>query len=373
MDGRQPFDVIMLHGMVRDQYGKKMSKSFGNVVDPLDWIDRFGADATRFTLARGANPGADVPVSEEWVQGSRNFCNKLWNATRYALLNGATVAGDLPAEDALSTVDRWILSRLQQVLEQVDGHFEAYELAKVCDTLYHFAWDDVCDWYLELTKPVLSADAGDPAAAQQTRRVLGHVLDSLLRVLHPIMPFVTEELWQSLPGRDAGTPSVVVAAWPTPDASRLDRAAEEEIAALQRVVTEVRRFRADQGLRPGQRVAARLSGLDAAGLAAQEPLIRSLARLDAAAEDFAASVSVSVAGGVTVALDTRGAIDVAAERARLEKDRAAAEKEAAQCRAKLGNEAFLGKAPEPVVAKIRERLAVAEQDLERIAAQLRVL
>src|SRR2546423_7746777 len=207
MNGRQPFDVVALHGMVRDAHGKKMSKSFGNVVDPLDWIDRFGADATRFTLARGANPGADVPVSEEWCQGSRNFCNKLWNATRYALLNGATVTGDLPAPTELSTVDRWILSRLAHVTAQVDEQFEGFELAKVCDTLYHFAWDDVCDWYLELTKPVLAPGA-DPAAADRTRRVLGHVLDRLLRLLHPVIPFVTEELWTALTREE----SVVVAA-----------------------------------------------------------------------------------------------------------------------------------------------------------------
>ena len=168
MDGVQPFDVVFLHGMVRDGLGKKMSKSFGNVVDPLDWIERFGADATRFTLARGANPGGDVPVSEEWCQGSRNFCNKLWNATRFALMNGANVDGELPAPTELSSVDRWVLSRLQHVTAEVDRYFEAYEFAKVCDVLYHFAWDDVCDWYVELTKPVLAdgtrADAHPPGA-----------------------------------------------------------------------------------------------------------------------------------------------------------------------------------------------------------------
>ncbi|MEV1290026.1 valine--tRNA ligase, partial [Micromonospora sp. NPDC049679] len=207
MDGVQPFNVVALHGMVRDQYGKKMSKSFGNVVDPLDWIERFGADATRFTLARGANPGSDVPVSEEWCQGSRNFCNKLWNATRFALMNGATVAGELPDATELSTVDRWILSRLEHVIAEVDEQFEGYEFAKMCDTLYHFAWDDVCDWYVELTKPTL---AGGGPAAEATRRVLGHVLDQLLRLLHPVIPFVTEELWTALTGGE----TVVTAAWP---------------------------------------------------------------------------------------------------------------------------------------------------------------
>jgi valyl-tRNA synthetase len=366
MDGRQPFDVIALHGMVRDEHGKKMSKSFGNVIDPLDWMDRFGADATRFTLARGANPGQDVPVSEEWCQGSRNFCNKLWNATRFALMNGATVRGSVPDPAELSTVDRWILSRLQHVVDEVDEQFEAFEFAKVCDLLYHFAWDDVCDWYVELTKPVLAA-GGAPADA--TRRVLGHVLDRLLRLLHPVIPFVTDELWLAL----NGGPTVATAAWPTVDRAYVDDPAEAEIAVLQRVVTEIRRFRSDQGVRPAQRVAARLDGLADAGVDAHEPLIRSLVRLEEAGTDFAASATLAVAGGVRVALDTRGSIDVAAERARLEKDRAAAEKEAAGCRAKLGNPAFVDKAPTAVVDKIKDRLAAAEGDLARIAAALEAL
>ncbi len=365
MDGRQPFDVVALHGMVRDQYGKKMSKSFGNVVDPLDWIDRFGADATRFTLARGANPGSDVPVSEEWCQGSRNFCNKLWNATRFALINGAHTDGDLPSE--LSSIDRWILSRLQHTITEVDEHFEAYEFAKVCDSLFHFAWDDVCDWYVELAKPVLTGD--DQAAAERTRRVLGHVLDQLLRLLHPVIPFVTDELWCALTKAEGDT-SVMVAAWPAADPALIDDAAEAELEMLQRVVTEVRRFRADQGLKPGQRVAAALDGLAGAGIAAHEPLMRFLARLDAPGEGFSATGTIAVAGGVTVSLDTRGSIDVAAERARLTKDRAAAEKEIAQATAKLGNEGFLAKAPEQVVGKLRERLATAEADLTRIDAAL---
>jgi valyl-tRNA synthetase len=343
-----------------------MSKSFGNVVDPLDWIDRYGADATRFTLARGANPGSDVPVSEEWCQGSRNFCNKLWNATRFAMMNGATVAGELPAQAELNAVDRWILSRLQHVIAEVDEEFAGYEFAKVCDTLYHFAWDDVCDWYVELSKPVLAA--GGPEA-DKTRRVVGHVLDQLLRLLHPVIPFVTEELWTGLTGGS----TVVTAAWPAAEPGRVDDAAEDELAALQKVVTEVRRFRSDQGLRPGQRVNAALTGLGNVGIDVHETLIRSLVRLETPTDGFAATATLAVTGGITVDLDTRGTIDVAAERARLEKDRAAAEKEAAQCRAKLGNDAFVGKAPEQVVTKIKDRLATAEADLARIAAAIEAL
>jgi valyl-tRNA synthetase len=366
MDGVQPFQTVALHGMVRDEFGKKMSKSSGTGVDPLDWIERYGADATRFTLARGANPGSDVPISEDWCQGSRNFCNKLWNATRFALMNGATVAGDLPPAAELSTIDRWILSRLQHVTAEVDEQFDGFEFAKICDVLYHFAWDDVCDWYLELSKPVL---AGGGVEARRTQRVLGHVLDQLLRLLHPVIPFVTEELWIVLTGAE----TVMTAAWPTVAADRVDDAAEEELTALQKVVTEVRRFRADQGLRPGQRVSAALTGLGNVGIDVHEPLIRSLARLDAPGAEFAVTATLAVTGGITVDLDTRGTIDVAAERARLAKDRAVAEKEAAQCRAKLGNDAFVGKAPEQVVAKIKDRLATAEADLARIATALKAL
>nr|WP_051110591.1 valine--tRNA ligase [Longispora albida] len=358
MDGTPPFGTIALHGMVRDQFGKKMSKSFGNVVDPLDWVERYGADATRFTLARGANPGADVAVSDEWAAGSRNFCNKLWNATRFALMNGAHVEGDLPAE--LSTVDAWILSRLHATVAAVDTAFDTYEFAKACDALYHFAWDDVCDWYLELAKPVLFAEGPE---AEATKRVLGEVLDTLLRLLHPVIPFVTEELWTALTGVD----TVVTAPWPAHEPKLANPAAEASVATLQYVVTEVRRFRSDQGLKPSQRVAARVNVTE------HEPLIRNLAKLDVPGEDFEASATLSLTGGLSAEIDTRGTIDVAAERARLVKDQAAAEKEAAQCRAKLGNAEFLGKAPDHVVDKIKSRLAAAEAELARIAAALEKL
>jgi valyl-tRNA synthetase len=352
MDGVEPFTVIALHGMVRDQFGKKMSKSFGNVVDPLEWIERYGADATRFTLLKGANPGGDVAISEEWAQGSRNFCNKLWNATRFALMNGAAIRG-LPGEP--SAADRWILSRLAAVIDEVDRNFEHYEFAKACETLYHFAWDEFCDWYVELSKvPGMSADAS---------AVLGYVLDALLRLLHPLIPFVTEELWIALTGGE----SIAVAPWPEP-ASHSDPAAEAEIAGLMRLVTEVRRFRADQGLKPGQKVAASLEGLNPA----YEEAVRSLLRLTAPGEGFAPTASLPV-DEVTVRIDTAGAIDAAAERARLEKDLAAARKEIGQAEGKLGNGQFMAKAPENIVAKTRARLEQARTDVDRIQAQLAAL
>ena len=365
MDGVQPFDVVALHGMVRDKHGRKMSKSFGNAVDPLDWMDAYGSDALRFTLARGANPGTDVPIGEESVQGSRNFCNKLWNAARFALLNGATTAEPLPPAARLSAVDRWLLSRLSALVADVDAHYEQFEFAKAAEALYHFTWDEFCDWYVELAKVPLAA-GGEPA--RHTRLVLGHVLDTVLRLLHPVIPFVTETLWIALTGGE----SAVVASWPEAEPGRHDPAAEEEFAALRDVVTEIRRFRSDQGLRPAQRVAAGLAGLDAAGLAGQEPLVRSLTRLEEPADGFAPTAALAVRGA-RVELDLSGTIDLGAERARLSKDLAAARKERETAAAKLGNAEFVAKAPKPVVTKVRARFVAAESDILRISAQLEAL
>ncbi|WP_328677833.1 valine--tRNA ligase [Streptomyces sp. NBC_00322] len=360
MDGTPPFHTIALHGMVRDQFGKKMSKSFGNAVNPLDWMDTYGSDAVRFTLANGANPGVDVPIGEDWVKASRNFANKIWNATRFALMNGATVEGELPPAEQQSAADRWILSRLNAVVAEVDAYYDDYQFAKLADALYHFAWDEVFDWYVELSKTTYFAGGEQ---ARVSGRVLGEVLDVTLRLLHPIVPFVTETLWTTLTGKE----SLVIADWPS-DSGFRDKAAEREIELVQRVVTEVRRFRSDQGLQPGQKVPARLS-LDGTALAPHEAAIRQLLRLQPEGEGFSATATLPVAGA-TVALDLSGTIDVGAERKRLAKDLAAAEKEKAQALGKLGNEAFLAKAPDNVVDKIRTRLAKAEEDIARITAQL---
>ncbi|MEH0423703.1 valine--tRNA ligase [Streptomyces sp. B21-083] len=360
MDGEVPFRTIAFHGMVRDEFGKKMSKSFGNTVNPLDWMDKYGSDAVRFTLAKGANPGTDVPIGEDWVQASRNFANKIWNATRFALMNGATIEGDLPPVEKLSATDRWILSRLNATVAEADAYYDDYQFAKLADSLYHFAWDEVFDWYVELSKTTFF-EGGEQAKV--SGRVLGEVLDVTLRLLHPVVPFVTETLWTTLTGRE----SLVIADWPT-DSGFRDPAAEAEIDNLQKVITEVRRFRSDQGLQPGQKVPARLD-LSGTQLAAHEAAIRQLLRLQPEGDDFNATATLPVAGA-TVALDLSGTIDVAAERKRLAKDLAAAEKEKAQAEGKLGNEAFLAKAPDNVVDKIRTRLAKAEEDIARLQTQI---
>lgn len=362
-----PFRDVFLHGLVRDQYGKKMSKSRGNGIDPLDWVDRFGADALRFTLARGANPGADLSVGEDHAQSSRNFANKLFNATKFALMNGAA-PGDLPARETLTDADRWIVDRLETVRGEVDAAFERYEFSKACEALYHFAWDEVCDWYLEIAK----VQFVDDASAASTRIVLGNVLDALLRLAHPVIPFVTETLWKVLTGGE----SVVIAQWPQSSGVDADPVAAQRITDMQRLITEVRRFRSDQGLKPSQKVAARLVGTTEADLAQQLPAINALARLTEPEEGFTPSASVEVRVGgatVTVELDTSGTVDVGAEIARLKKDLAVAEKDLATTAGKLGNEAFLAKAPDAVVDKIRARQQVATEEIARISARLKEL
>jgi valyl-tRNA synthetase len=363
-----PFRTTFIHGLIRDAHGKKMSKSWGNVIDPLDWLDAYGADALRFTLARAANPGTDAPVSEEWVQGSRNFTNKLWNATRFALLNGADPHAPFPGPEARSAADRWVLSRLTAVIGEVDAGFEDFEFAKVCDTLFHFAWDEVFDWYVEQSKVSLAA-GGETAAT--TRAVLGHVFDRLLRLLHPIVPFVTETLWTVLTGGE----TVVTAAWPSPDDALLDPDAEREMSRLQEVVTEVRRVRAEQRIRPTLTLPATVAADGSGWLDPFRQQVAALARVSglqlvAAPPEGALAVA---AGGLTLWLHTSDTVDTEAERGRLNRDRQAAEKERAQVRAKLDNPDFVTKAPAPVVVKMRSRLAAAEADLARITERLRGL
>jgi valyl-tRNA synthetase len=369
LDGRRPpqvpFTDVFLHGLIRDEFGRKMSKSRGNGVDPLDWVESFGADALRFTLARGASPGGDLSIGEDHVRASRNFGTKLFNATRYALLNGAAPAA-LPGFDELTDADRWILGRLEEVRAEADSALDGYEFSRACEALYHFTWDEFCDWYVELAKAQL-ADG-----VSHTTAVLAAVLDTLLRLLHPVMPFITEALWQALTERE----SLVIADWPESLGIQPDPVAAQRITDMQKLVTEVRRFRSDQGLADRQKVPARLTGIAEADLRAQVAAVTSLAWLTEPEADFRPSASVEVRLGadlnstVVVELDTSGTIDVDAQRRRLEKDLAAAQKEWAGTTAKLDNAGFLAKAPAEVVDKIRDRQRVAREEVDRITSRL---
>ena len=206
-----------------------MSKSLGNGIDPMDWVAEYGADALRFTLARGSNPGVDLPLGADAAQSSRNFATKLFNATRFALMNGAHVAG-IPDVADLTDADKWILGRLEQVRAAVDDYLDRYQFAKANEALYQFTWNEFCDWYLEIAKV---------QPGEVTQRVLGYVLDTLLRLLHPTMPFVTETLWRALTDQE----SLNLAAWPTPSGIALDDTAARRVADVEKLVTEIRRFR----------------------------------------------------------------------------------------------------------------------------------
>ena len=357
-DGQAPFHTIALHGLVRDRFGKKMSKSRGNTVDPIEFMDKYGSDALRFTLARGANPGTDQALAEEWIGGARNFATKLWNASRFAIMNGATIEGELPAFDSLDAINKWILTRLDETIESVDSLLEKYEFAKACEILYHFAWDDLCDWYLELSKASFSAGG---EGAEVSKRVLGHVLDQLLRLLHPSMPFISEELWCSFTGGE----TLVTAAWPKFDPAMRDEESKATVAQLQDLVTEIRRFRNDQGIKTSAKVSASFVGLPG-----YEAALRQVCRLEAMTGSPSAKIEV---GKVVVEFDLTGAIDVVAERARLAKDLATAEKDRATAKVKLDNEGFMAKAPMEVVQEIRARLAQTTADIESITAQLAAL
>ena len=363
MDGKQPFDVIALHGLVRDQFGKKMSKSRGNTVDPIEFMDKYGSDALRFTLARGANPGTDQALAEDWVGGSRNFATKLWNATRFAMINGASVSGAMPKRSELNAIDSWILTRLDQTITEADDLFEKFEFAKACELIYHFTWDDLCDWYLELSKSTFTAGGANAAKSQ---RVLGEVLDKLLRLMHPVMPFITEELWCSLTDGQ----SLMVADWPKSDPSSQDVKSIEQVTKMQEIVTEIRRFRNDQGIKSTAKIAAKFTGLEKVGLADYEGALRSMVKCDLTDGNFTAKTQV---GEVVIEFDLTGAIDLVAERARLSKDLQIAQKDRDTAKVKLDNQGFMAKAPAEVVTEIKTRLAQTTADIDLLTALLEKL
>jgi valyl-tRNA synthetase len=364
MDGVVPFKVIALHGLVRDKHGKKMSKSRGNTVDPLEFMDKYGSDALRFTLVRGANPGTDQALAEEWIAGSRNFATKVWNAARFAMINGAHVNGELPDRSELNHIDRWILNRLDSTIASADKGYEAFEFAKASEEIYHFAWDDLCDWYLELVKESF-AKGGEQA--DRSRRVLGHVLDQLLRLMHPSMPFITETIWCELTGGE----SLVIANWPAVRKAAPDVAADKVVGDMQVLITEIRRFRSEQGIKTSAKISAQISGLSG-DLLNYEDAIRFLVRLDKPASDFKESARIEI-GQFSIAFDLRGAIDVKAERARLSKDLENIKKDLQSAVVKLENENFMAKAPMEVVNEIRERMEFCESEITRINTLLAAL
>ncbi|WP_414720022.1 class I tRNA ligase family protein [Umezawaea sp.] len=367
--GDVPFYDVCIHGLVRDERGQKMSKSKGNVIDPLELIDKYGADALRLTILASTAQGQDIRFAEGRVQGYRNFATKLWNAARFCELQGCELDPGFDPHACRQIVNRWAVGKLAQTAARTRASLEDYRFNEAASALYHFTWDEFCDWYLELAK-VQIAEGGERAEA--TRSVLGHVLDVVLRLLHPLTPFITETLWKTLTGGE----SLVISEWPKPSGAERDETAAARVEGLKKLVTEIRRFRSDQGLRPTQKVAGKVRGACCVDLVDQVPSVKALTRMTEPGDDFAVSASLEVGlpkGTVTVELDTSGTIDVVAERKRMTKDLAVAEKERAQCEGKLNNPAFTDKAPADVVAKIQARLAAANADIERLNARIAAL
>jgi len=375
--GDVPFREVYIHGLVRDAHGQKMSKSKGNTIDPLEMQARYGTDAVRFTMAILAAPGNDIPLAPERTEGYRAFANKLWNASRFVLMKlpeGQTAAA--PDGGALALADRWILSRTQRVIEEATAALEQHRFDLAADALYHFAWHEFCDWYIECAKPGL-ADSAPPERLAATRAVLLTVLDRLLRLLHPFAPFVTEELWQRLPGR---TGLLAGAEWPRPEAARVDPDAETEMEGLREIVVKIRNLRAEAGIDPGKRIEVVLHPTQprTEGTVRRESaLIAALARAATVRVEAKVASDAAAARGVVagceIALPLAGVLDLDAERTRIGKELARITGEVESRTRKLETPSFLERAPAEVIEReraLQAELAEKKLRLERSLAAL---
>ncbi|MHA3794968.1 valine--tRNA ligase [Sphingomonas sp. YL-JM2C] len=368
--GEVPFRTLYLHGLVRAADGSKMSKSKGNTVDPLGLIDKYGADALRFTLTAMESQGRDIKLDEKRVEGYRNFATKLWNAARFAQGNGIGASTTIEPPAAELAVNRWIIAETVRTVQALDLAIADLRYDESANTIYQFVWASFCDWYLELIKPVL-AEGADQGQAAETRAVAGWVLDQILVMLHPFMPFITEELWHALGRRDY---DIIVAKWPMADARAIDPAAQQEIDWLIRMVGEVRAARTGLNVPPGARLPAYARGASEETrrrLAANAVAIARMARIDLAeGEAPAGGAAQVVVDEATYVLPLEGVIDLDAERARLAKGIAAAEKERDGLAARLGNPAFVEKAKPEAVEKARADHAEKSLEAEQLGAAL---
>ncbi|HLF69463.1 MAG TPA: class I tRNA ligase family protein, partial [Actinomycetota bacterium] len=372
--GDVPFRHALIHGIVRDADGKKMSKSAGNVRDPLDLMDKYGTDALRFTLAEHAT-GQDIFLHEEWLGGSRNFSNKLWNAARFVLSDLRDEGSiELPPRTRWTLADRWIMSRLERLTDEVTEMIEGFEISAAARSLYEFTWSSYCDWYIEAAKPRLYSK--DEGSRSDVVAILVHVLTRTIKLLHPIMPFITEEIWSYLPGAQG---HLIVAEWPSADMQATSLIDEQRFESVQEVVTALRRFRANHGipLKTELPVGVHGQGDGFAQLLGVKADLSSLARhclfdFEPAAETKGPNARL-VAGGVELRIPLEGLLDLGAERTRLTKALSDAASEIDRIETKLGNPRFVDKAPAPVVEEHRRRLDESLELRTKLAAQLEEL
>jgi valyl-tRNA synthetase len=376
--GTLPFHTVYLHGLVRDVRGEKMSKSKNNVVDPLEVMDQYGTDALRFTLATSSTPGNDMKLVPERIVGNRNFANKIWNASRFVLMTTADIGGGVPAIDVVqprTLADRWILSRLARLTASVTRLIEDFQLGEAGRQVHDFFWADYCDWYVEIAKVQMQ---GDEQARHSTAGTLRAVLDQSMRLLHPFMPFVTEEVWQHLYRTDEADTSrwpasaLIVAPWPQANAVALDDEAEEHFGLLQEVITRIRDARNQMNVEPARRIPVIIAAGDFVPvLQAQAPLIEFLARTDrpqlhaSIAQKPEQAMSL-LAGPIEIYLPLAGMLDIGKELERLDKEITQANQEIARLQSRLANESFVSRAKPEIVEKEREKLAAQEERLSKL-------
>jgi len=367
--GQKPFSYVYVHALVRDEAGKKMSKSLGNVLDPIELIDEFGADAVRFTLTAMAAMGRDLKLSKDRIAGYRNFTTKLWNAARFAEMNGATGSGGA-VPMATATVNKWILGETAKARETVDDALEHFRFNDAANTLYAFVWGTVCDWYVEFSKPLLMD--GDDATRAETQATMAWVIDQCLILLHPIMPFVTDELWSTLGRREK---MLIHADWPDYGSALVDPAADREMGWVITLIERIRSARAQMHVPAGLHVPLLVTELSEDGRAAwarNEAMIKRLARVESltdVAQFPKGCATVAVEGG-SFGLPLADIIDIKEEKARLEKTLAKLEKELGGLRGRLDNPKFVESAPAEVVAETRENLARREDEAAKLRAAL---
>jgi len=366
--GEVPFHTVYIHALVRDEKGQKMSKSKGNIIDPLELIGEYGADALRFTLASMAAPGRDIKLSPQRVEGYRNFTTKLWNAARYCQMNGCLPDAAFDPSACRQTVNRWLVGEMAGLRLKLDGALDAYRFNEAAQAGYQTAWNTFCDWYLEFTKPILAGS--DAAAAEETRKTTAWALDQLLLMLHPFMPYITEELWGELAPDGRETP-LIRAAWPEYGEESIDPAASGEMDWVVRLISLIRGTRNEVNVPAGAKIVALLKDLDAAGsgrLERHRDLILRLARLESIETTSAipeGSIQ-DVIDGATLVLPLSGVIDIAAETQRLRKEIGKLDGEIGGYDKKLANEKFIANAPEEVIEENRERRVNAIESRDRL-------